>query len=105
MHLAFPWRFNAPSTMSGMRFAGVIVIFGIVTVLADRAQMAEASSGCQNYFSHCTTADECLDVWVGLGCNAGTPVCSGQYVCGTHENCDMDPEQPIAIWCMVEEVQ
>ncbi|MEX2608429.1 MAG: hypothetical protein WEA24_00675 [Gemmatimonadota bacterium] len=86
--------------MKVMRLSGLAVIF-VIAGLANDAQITAAEEGCSNVFKNCTSDPQCDDV-KGDSCNAGTVQCPGQYVCGGHENCDEDPSNPVALWCMVD---
>lgn len=82
-----------------IRLTGLLTIFVMVGLASDNQH---AQAGCVNVLAQCATEAVCNGVR-GSDCNAGTPSCPGQYVCGSHTNCDEDGAHPVAVWCMVEQ--
>lgn len=81
-----------------IRMGGLITMVLMVGLLSDSRSAAAA---CINKFEVCTTAEICIS-HIGQACDAGTPTCPGQFVCGSHTNCNETPT-PVAVWCMVDQ--
>jgi hypothetical protein len=80
------------------RFSGLIAIFALTTLIP----LPQEVAACSSVFAYCVTDSQC-DAREGTACLAGTAACPGQYMCGSHENCDEDLENQDALYCVVLE--